>query len=136
MPNSSKSANRVTRRYSIPSDVFRVDLRDRCDIVHEGLTRSPRLHGADVRSSPSAMTRPDRPNTAPWSSSILAFLMEGFALFGASYCGSPHAIAASAVGSPPTQASAAQPEEISWRERRKAMAIVSVSDRAGREVPK
>jgi len=136
MPNSSKSANPVTRLYSVPSHALRVDLRDRGDIVHEGLMRATRLDGADVRSSPSAMTRPDRPTSAPWSSSILAFFMEGFALYGASYCGSPHVIAASAVGSPPTQASAAQPKVISWRGRRRAMAIVSVSDRVGREVPK
>ncbi len=127
MPNSPKSANRVTRLYSVPSHTLRVDLRDRRDIVHEGLTRAPRLDGVDVRSSSAAMTQPDgQPTAGPWSA-ILAFFLEGFALYGASYCGSPHAIAASAVEASPPQASATQPEEISWRERRRAIAIVSLS---------
>jgi hypothetical protein len=84
MSNSSKSVNSVTRMYNVPSRALRVDLRDRCGTVHDGLTRAPRLDEAELRSRPSvipAMTRLDRQNTAPWSS-ILAFFMEGFALYG------------------------------------------------------
>jgi hypothetical protein len=130
MPNSSKSANRVTRLHNIPSRALRGGLRDGRDFVHEGLTRAPRLDGADARLSASAMTQPDRPNTPPWSSSILAFFMEGFALYGASYCASPHAIVTSPVESSSAQATAPQSEEISWRQRRRAMAIVSFSTRS------
>ena len=130
MPNSSQSANSVTRLYSVPSRALRVDLPDKSGIVHDGLTRTPRPDGADVRSYPSAMTRLDRPNTAPWSSPILAFFMEGFALYGASYCASPHAIAALSADSSLAEVSVPQPDEISWRERRSAMAIVASSTRS------
>jgi hypothetical protein len=129
MPKSSKSANSVTRLYGVPSRALCVGSRDRRDIMHDGLARAPRLDGADVRSRPPVMpatTRLDRQDTAPWSS-ILAFFMEGFALYGASYCAYPHAIATSPVETSPTQASAPPPDEISWRERRRAMAIVSSS---------
>jgi hypothetical protein len=132
MSNSSKSVNSVTRMCNVPSRALGVDLRDRCGTVHDGLTRAPRLDEAELRSRPSvmpAMTRLDRQNTAPWSS-ILAFSMEGFALYGASYCASPHALATSPVEPSPTRASAPEPEEISWRARRRAMAIVSFSIRS------
>jgi hypothetical protein len=87
-----------------------------------------------MRSRPSGMRptkQPDRQNTAPWSLSILAFFMEGFALYGASYCGSPHAIATSPTDTSPAEASAPQLEEISWRARRRAMAIVSSALHSG-----
>src|SRR5258708_25775586 len=86
MPNSPKSANRVTRLYSVPSHTLRVDWRDRRYIEHEGLTRAPRLDGAEVRASSAAMTRPDgQPTAGPWSA-VRAFFLEGFALYCASYC--------------------------------------------------
>jgi hypothetical protein len=129
MSNSSESANSVTRLYRVSSRALRVDLRDRGGIVHEGVTRAPRLDGADVRPYPPAMTPLDPPNTAPWSP-VLAFFMEGFALYGASYCASPHAIVTWSVDSSRAEASAPQPEEISWRERRGAMAIVPSSTRS------
>ena len=118
--------------YNVPSRALRVDLRDRCGTAHDGLTLAPRLDEAELTSRPSvmpAMTRRDRQNTAPWSS-ILAFFMEGFALYGASYCASPHALATSPVEPSPTRASAPEPEEISWCARRRAMAIVSFSIRS------
>lgn len=119
MSKSPQSANRVTRLYGLPSRLLRVDPRDRRDIGHDGLTRAPRLDGTDV--SPARL---DRQDTTSWSSSILAFFMEGFALYGASYHASPHAIAASPADTSRAEASAPQPEEISWRARRRAMAIV------------
>jgi hypothetical protein len=132
MSNSSKSVNSVIRMYNVPSRALRVDLPDICGTVHDGLTRAPRLDEAELRSRLSvvpAMTRLDRQNTAPWSS-ILAFFIEGLALYGASYCASPHALARwSPVEPSPTRASAPEPEEISWRARRRAMAIVSFSIR-------
>jgi hypothetical protein len=134
MPNSSESENCVTGLYSVPGRALRVGSRDRRDIVHDGLTRAPKLDGTDMRSRPSVMrpmTQPDRPNTTPWSSSILALFMEGFALYGASYCGSPHAIATSPADTSAAEASAPQPEEISWRARRRTMAIVSSAMRSG-----
>jgi hypothetical protein len=72
------------------------------------------------------MTGTDRQQTTGLWSSIFAFFMEGVALYGASYCGSLPPIA-SAVGPSPNEASAAHPVESSWRERRRAIAIVSSS---------
>jgi hypothetical protein len=123
MSTSSQSANSVARLYSVPSRALRVNLPDKSGIGHEGLTRAPRLDGAEVRSYLPGLMRHDRPNTAP-RSPILAFFMEGFALYGASYCASPHVIAALSVDSSRAEASAPEPDEISWRERRSAMAIV------------
>jgi hypothetical protein len=129
MSNSSQSANSVARLYGVPSRALRVNLSDKSGIGHEGLARAPRLDGAGVRSYPPALVRLDRPNTAPWSP-ILAFFMEGFALYGASYCASPHVIAALSVDSSRAEVSVPEPDEISWRERRSAMAIVPSSTRS------
>jgi hypothetical protein len=132
MSNSSRSANIVTGRYNAPSRAFRVDLPDRCGLLHEGLTLVPRLDGSDLKprlSAMPAMMRQDRRKPGPLSS-ILTFLMEGFALYGASYCGSPHAIVALAGESSPDETTGRQSEEGSWRARRRAMAIVSSSTRS------
>jgi hypothetical protein len=66
--------------------------------MHDELTRAPGLDGTDARSQPSVMaavTRRDRRDTRLWWPSILAFFMEGFALYGASYHVYPHGPAAS-----------------------------------------
>jgi hypothetical protein len=131
MSNSSRSANIVTGGYYAPSRVFRVDLPDRCGVVHEGSTRAARLDGSDLKPRPPAipaMTRQDRRKPGRLSS-ILTFLMEGFALYGASYCGSAHAIVALAGESSPDETAGTQREEDSWRARRRAMAVVSSSAR-------
>src|SRR5258708_18302246 len=76
MPNSSQSANGVTRLYGVAGRGLRVGSRDGRDIVHDGVTRPPRLDEPDVRSCPSVMrpmTQSDHRNAAPWSSPILAF---------------------------------------------------------------
>jgi hypothetical protein len=73
MPNSSQSANSITRRYGFPGGTLYIRSRDGRDIVHDGLTRAPRLDEADVRSRQSVMlpmTQPDRQNTPPWWSPI------------------------------------------------------------------
>jgi hypothetical protein len=129
--NSPKSANRVTRLYSVPGRASGVGSRDRRDIVHDGLMRAPGLDRANVRSRLPAVTRPDRPDSAPWWSSILAFFLEGFALYAASYCASPHVIATSRLESSPMQANDPPPEAPSWRERRTAIIVVSSSTRSG-----
>ena len=126
MSKSPQSANRVTRLYGLPGRSLRVDPRDRRDIGQDGLTRAPRLDGTDVMAA-----RLDRQDTTPWSSSILAFFMEGFAMYGASYHASPQAIAALSADTFSAGASAPQPEEISWRARRRAMAIVSSAMHSG-----
>jgi hypothetical protein len=134
MPNSSQSANSVTRRYSVPGRALYIRSRDGRDIVHDGLTRAPRLDEADVRSRQSVMlpmTQPDRQHTPLWWSPILASFMQGFALYGASYCGSPHAIAALSVDTSAAEASAPELEENSWRARRRTLAIVSSAMSSG-----
>jgi hypothetical protein len=130
MSNSPKSANSITRLYSVPNRALGVGSRDKPDIVHDGLMRAPGLDGANVRSRLSAMTRPDRRDSAPWWSSILTFFMEGFALYGASYCAFPHVIATSRLESSPTQANDPPPEAPPWRERRRAIIVVSSSTRS------
>jgi hypothetical protein len=100
MSKSPQPASRVTRLYDLPSRSIRVASRDRPNMMHDGLTRAPRLDGTDARPQPpvmAAVRRPDRQDTIPWSSSILAFFMEGFALYGASYHAYPHATAGSPV---------------------------------------
>ena len=124
MLNSSESANRVVRRYNVPSRELRFDLRDNSGAAHENLAHAPRLDLAAVNSRPAAMpaiTRADRQNTGPWSS-IFTFFMEGFALYGAWYGALLNAIATSPVESAPIDAEA---EKLSVRERRRAIAIVS-----------
>jgi hypothetical protein len=128
MSKSPQAASRVTRLYDLPSRSLRDNPRDRPDMMHDGLTRLPRLDGTDARSQPSVMAavrRRDRLDTTPWSSPILAFFMEGFALYGASYHAYPHAPAASPAEPSATGVRAREPEEISWRARRRAMAIVA-----------
>ncbi|SHK51040.1 hypothetical protein SAMN05444159_3442 [Bradyrhizobium lablabi] len=133
MSKSHQSANRATRLYDLQSRSIRVDLRDRPNMMHDGLMRAPRLDGTErldrteARSQPSVMgavTRSDRQHTTLWSSPILAFFMEGFALYGASYHAYPHAAAASPVEPSAVAVRAPEPDEISWRARRRAMAIV------------
>lgn len=134
MSKSPQATNRTAGLYGLPSGLIRIDWRDKPNMMHDGLTRTPRLDGTDARSqSPviAAVRRPDRRDTAPWSSSILAFFIQGFALYGASYHASPHAIAASPADISPAKAGALQPEEISWRARRRAMAIVSSAMHSG-----
>jgi hypothetical protein len=126
MSKSPQAANRITGLYGLPSHSLRVDPRDRRDIGHDGLTRPPRLDGADVMSA-----RLDREDATPWPSSILAFFMDGFALYGASYHASPHVIATSPAGTSAAKASAPQPEANSSRARRRAMAIVSSAMHSG-----
>jgi hypothetical protein len=128
MSNSPQAASRVTRLYDLPSRSLRDNPRDRPSMMHDGLTRPPRLDGTGARSQPSVMgavRRRDRQDTRPWSSPILAFFMEGFALYGASYHAYPHATAASPVEPSATRVRAPEPEEISWRARRRAMATVA-----------
>jgi hypothetical protein len=126
MSKSPQTANRITRLYDLPSRSLPVDPRDRRDIGQDGLKRTPRLDGADVMPA-----RLDRQDTTPWPSSILAFFMEGFASYAASYHASPHAIAASPADTSRAEASAPQQEEVSWHARRRAMAIVSSAMHSG-----
>jgi hypothetical protein len=132
MSKSPQPASRVTRLYDLPSRSIRVASRDRPNMMHDGLTRAPRPDGTDARSSlMPAMTPPDRQDTTPWSSSILAFFMEGFALYGASYHAYPHTTAGSPVEPSDTRVRAPEPAEISWRARRRAMAIVASAMHSG-----
>jgi len=112
-----------------------VSLRDNHSITHENRARAPRLDLTDVKSPPAmtpTMTRADRRNTGPWPS-IFTFLMEGFALYGASY-GSYGALL-NDVATSSAEPSAWPPERISPFERRKFISIVSPSASPGVTVP-
>jgi hypothetical protein len=94
MWNSTLSVNKVGRSYSVPS----LELRHgRRGIAHAELTPAPWPDGAEVNSLPAVMPTTTRAD-APWSS-VFAFFIEGFALYAASYCVLPHAIARSPVES-------------------------------------
>jgi hypothetical protein len=124
MSKTFQSANSMTRLCDVPSRSLRVESRDSCDIRRNGLTRAPGLDEAELRSRLSAML--NRQNCAPCST-ILGSFMEGFAMYAASYHAAPQAIANSLVEPSPRDASAQEPERVSWRARRRTMAIVSAS---------
>jgi hypothetical protein len=138
MSNSSQSVNRVARLYVVPGSELRFKLQDKRGVARDELTRASGSDGAGVNSVPasmSAMTPADHQNGTFWSS-IFACFMEGFALYGASYGSLPNAIATSPVESCPAatisaEASDRQLNEISWRERRKLIAIVSSTPSPG-----
>jgi hypothetical protein len=134
MSKSPQEASRVTRLYDLPSRSLRVNPRDRPNMMYDGLTWAPKLDGTDAKSQSSVMAavrRRDRQDTTPWSSPIFAFFMEGFALYGASYHAYPHATPAPPVEPFATRVRAPEPAEISWRARRRAMAIVASAMRSG-----
>jgi uncharacterized protein YjiS (DUF1127 family) len=129
MSNSFESVNKATRFNSAPSRELGFDPRHGHSIAPAELTWAPRSDGAEVNSFPAViptMTRVDAPG-----SSVFAFFIEGFALYGASYCGSLNAIAASPIEACPTEAQAEQPERLSVRERRGSIAIVYSSTSPG-----
>ena len=116
----------------LPLRSLRFDLRDNSRTIPENQAQAPRLDLVAVNSRPavmSAITRADRQNTGPWSSTF-TFFMEGFALHGDSYGALLNGVVTSSVESCPTEASAPQPEEIYSRERRGSIAIVSSSTSA------
>jgi hypothetical protein len=134
MSKSPQPVSRVTKLYDLPSRSIRVDSRDRPNMMHDGLTRAPRLDGTDAKSQSSVMEavrRRDRQDTTPWSSPILAFFMEGFALYGASYHAYPDATAGSPAEPSDTRVCDPEPAEISWRARRRAMAVVASAMHSG-----
>lgn len=125
MLHSSKSVNGAARRYIVPGNELHFDARNRRGIAHEQLTQAPRSQGPGANSLPPvmpAMTLAD----ATWMS-MVAFFVEGFALFGASYCASLHALAAPVDESGPTESRDEQEERVSWRERPRLIALVSSS---------
>jgi uncharacterized protein YjiS (DUF1127 family) len=112
-----------------------VPLRDSSSITHENRAMAPRLDLTDVKSPPAitpTMTRADRRNIGPWPS-IFTFLMEGFALYGASY-GSYGALL-NDIATSPAEPSTRQPGKISPFERRKFISIVSPSASPGVTAP-
>jgi uncharacterized protein YjiS (DUF1127 family) len=120
MLDSSKSVNRVVRRYDVSSRY----LCDDGSTTDENLVQTPRLDLADVNWPPAAMPTvvpTDHTISALWS--VFTSVMEGFAL----YCAMLHLPATFAVESYPTEAKAGHPEKISARERRRPVAIVSSS---------
>lgn len=130
MSKSSQSAFSVTRLYDVPSRALPVESRDTCHIRHDGLVLAPGLDEAALgsRLSVTLVTRPNRQNSSLWLT-IFEFVVEGFAMYAASYHVAPLEIAASLVEPSSRDARAQEPEEISWRTRRKAMAIVSAPTR-------
>jgi uncharacterized protein YjiS (DUF1127 family) len=119
MLNSPRSVN---RRYNLQSHDLYPDVRDDGGTTHEYPAQTPRPDLAEMSSRPSAaptMARADRQNTAP-GSSMFAFFIEGFALYGASL----HAIATSLAESSSRQAKV---EKLSPRERCRSLTIVASS---------
>jgi uncharacterized protein YjiS (DUF1127 family) len=129
MSNSFKSVNKAVRLNSVPSAELRFDTRDSRGTAQARLRRVPRSDGAEANSHPAALPTTTRED-APWSP-VVAFFMEGFALYGASYCASLGPIATRPIEARPTEAHAGQPKRLSVRERRGSIAIAYSS--IGRE---
>jgi uncharacterized protein YjiS (DUF1127 family) len=119
---NSQSAIAAVRRYSSPEQASHVTLRDKRDIPAK--TPTAELSKAEANMLPEArpaMAQPD----AIWPS-VYRFLLEGFALYGASV----HGFAMSAVTPITSEAGAQRPPELSWRERLKPISLVSSAARA------
>jgi uncharacterized protein YjiS (DUF1127 family) len=122
MSNSFVSLNKTATLNRVSSRELRFDPRGSHSIAHTELMRARRSDGAEANSLPAVrptITRID----ASWSS-VFAFFTEGFALYGASYCGSVNVIATSPIEACPTEAQAGQSERLCARERRGSIAIV------------
>jgi len=124
MSNPSQSANAALRRYNVPGHMLRVEPRDRRGILPEKLTQTPEPSEADANSLPA--TRPAMAQADPTWPSVLWFFLEGFALYGASL----HGLATTAVTAITSEVGTQRPQELSWRERRKSISLVSSSARA------
>jgi uncharacterized protein YjiS (DUF1127 family) len=122
MSNSFESVNKAAKLESVPSREFGFEPHPSRNIAPAELTRAPRSARTEVNSLPAVMPTMTRVD-APWPP-VFALFMEGFALYGASYCGSLNAIGTSPIKASPTAAQAAQAERLSVRERRGSIAIV------------
>jgi hypothetical protein len=83
--NSPRSTNRITQRYDVSIPELRFDWRDKRGSAHKELTRTSRPDAA-ANSLPNEMPSvmpADRQETAFWPA-VIRYLMEGFALYGAS----------------------------------------------------
>ena len=121
---NSQSAIAAVRRYSSPEQTSRIVLRDGRDIPAERLTPTAEISKAEENMLPEtrpAMAQPD----AIWPS-VYRFLFEGFALYGASV----HGFATSAVTAITSEVGAQRLPELSWRERRNSISLVSSAARA------
>ena len=85
MLNSPRSTNRITQRYDVSIPELRFDWRDKRGSAHKELTRTSQPDAA-ANSLPNEMPSvmpADRQETAFWPA-VVRYLMEGFALYGAS----------------------------------------------------
>ncbi len=111
MSNPSQSANAALRRYNVPGHMLRVEPRDRRGILPEKLTQTPEPSEADANSLPA--TRPAMAQADPTLPSVL--------------CASLHGLATTAVTAITSEVGTQRPQELSWRERRKSISLVSSS---------
>ena len=118
---NSQSAIATVRRYSSAEQASRVALRDRRDSAETSTAEVSKAEANLVPEMRPAMTQPD----AIWPS-VYWFLLEGFALYGASV----HCLATSAVTAITSEVGAQRPPVLSWRERRKSISLVSSATRA------
>jgi uncharacterized protein YjiS (DUF1127 family) len=83
--NSPRSTSRIAQRYDVSIPELRFDWRDKRGSAHEELTRTSRTDAA-ANSLPNEMPSvmpADRQETAFWPA-VIRYLMERFALYGAS----------------------------------------------------
>jgi uncharacterized protein YjiS (DUF1127 family) len=124
--HSSVSVNRVVSRNNAPSgEEIRFGLRGWPNVAYEKLTPVPRPDLAAADSLPGempSMTAADRQKTGIWSS-IFNSLMEGFALYGASV----HPTACFPVMLHSNEGKILQPRDISRRQRRGFVSLVSTT---------
>src|SRR5882724_8378470 len=120
MLSPSKSVSTTVKRQSVRRCELSDESRNRRDPT-QALARS----GADANSLPetvAAMTLAG----ATWPS-VLRLFLEGFALYGASLYGITTAPVSATAG----EGAVPQARELSWRERRRSISLVSSSANAG-----
>ena len=119
---NSQSAIAAVRRHSSPEQASHIAQPDRRHSYAKPPTAG--ISEAEANMLPETSPAMEAPD-AIWPS-LHRFLLEGFALYGASV----HRLAASAATANTSEVGARQPPEPSWRERPKSIALVSSAARA------
>jgi uncharacterized protein YjiS (DUF1127 family) len=127
---NSQSAMAAVRRYSSREQASRVAPRDRRDIPAERLTPTAEIFDAEANLLPASNSLPaKRPAMAGADAtrpSVFWFLLEGFALYGASL----HCLATTAVTAIASEVGARQHQKPARSKRQKSTTLVSPAARA------
>jgi uncharacterized protein YjiS (DUF1127 family) len=123
MSNSSQSANAIVRRNGVPPHALRISARDGRGLLPDRSKQIPEPSDTAAKSLPA--TRPATGRTDTIWQSVLWFLLEGFALYGASL----HWVATTAVTAIASEVDARQRQKPARSERQKSISLVSSAAR-------